>query len=157
VFVDFITIRRHYNHTHTNNGVKQDDSAIDTAATKVRTASRSKRGHSRTQWKHAWNLCRYPLCKNRKSKADILTDNQITLNNHGQGCPSIEGKTMYQVIYRFKDSAGKTRKTALVTYHTDHYIAQITGTASEYQVFVAIDGCADSVGKLTITSQYVGD
>ena len=64
---------------------------------------------------------------------------------------------MYQVIYRFKDSKGKTRKTALVTYHADHYISTITGTASEYQVFAAIDGCADSVGKLTITSQYVGE
>jgi hypothetical protein len=64
---------------------------------------------------------------------------------------------MYQVIYRFKDSKGKTRATALVTYHADHYIAQITGTASEYQVFAAIDGNADRVGKLTITSQYVGD
>jgi hypothetical protein len=64
---------------------------------------------------------------------------------------------MYQVIYRFKDSKGKTRATALVTYHADHYIAEITGTASEYQIFAAIDGCADSVGKLSITSQYVGE
>jgi Cys-tRNA synthase (O-phospho-L-seryl-tRNA:Cys-tRNA synthase) len=64
---------------------------------------------------------------------------------------------MYQVIYRFKDSKGKTRKTALVTYHDDHYISTITGTASEYQVFAAIDGAADSVGKLTISSQYVGE
>lgn len=62
---------------------------------------------------------------------------------------------MYQVIYRFKDSKGKTCKTALVTYHADHYIAEITGTASEYQIFAAIDGGADSVGKLTITSEYV--
>ena len=64
---------------------------------------------------------------------------------------------MYQVIYRFKDSTGKTRKTALVTYHADHYIAQITGTASEYQIFAAIDGCAGSVGKLSISSQYIGE
>jgi hypothetical protein len=64
---------------------------------------------------------------------------------------------MYQVIYRFKDSKGKTRATALVTYHDDHYIYDITGTATENQIFAAIDGCADSVGKLTITSEYVED
>jgi hypothetical protein len=64
---------------------------------------------------------------------------------------------MYQVIYRFKDSKGKTRATALVTYDADHYISIITGTASEDQIFAAIDGCADSVGKLTITSEYVGE
>lgn len=64
---------------------------------------------------------------------------------------------MYQVIYRFKDSKGKTRKTAVVSYHADHYIADITGTASEYQIFAAIDGNADSVGKLTITAEYVGE
>ena len=63
----------------------------------------------------------------------------------------------YQVIFRFKDSTGKTRKTALVSYHADHYIAEITGTASEYQVFAAIDGNADNVGKLSISSQYVGE
>ena len=62
---------------------------------------------------------------------------------------------MYQVIYRFKDSKGKTRATALVTYHDDHYIYDITGTATENQVFAAIDGNADSVGKLSISSQYV--
>lgn len=64
---------------------------------------------------------------------------------------------MYQELYRFIDSKGKTRKTALVTRNHDHYIVDITGTATEYQIFAAIDGCADSVGALTITQEYVGE
>lgn len=63
---------------------------------------------------------------------------------------------MYQELYRFKDSRGKTRKTALVTRNAEHYIVDITGTASEYQIYAAIDGGANSVGKLTITQEYIG-
>lgn len=63
---------------------------------------------------------------------------------------------MHQVIYRFKDSKGKTRKTALVTFNGDVAV-DIQGTASEVQIYAAIDGNADSIGKLTITQEYIGE
>jgi hypothetical protein len=58
-------------------------------------------------------------------------------------------KIMHTIIYRFKDSNGKTRKTASVTFTGDIAI-KIVGTASEIQTYAAIDGNARSVGKLTI-------
>lgn len=62
---------------------------------------------------------------------------------------------MYQIKYRFIDSKGKTRKTATATYNREHYITDIQGTATEEQIFAAIDGSADSVGALTIESEYI--
>ena len=63
---------------------------------------------------------------------------------------------MHQVKYRFIDSKGKTRKTALVTFDGDVAV-DIQGTASELQIYAAIDGNADSIGKLTITQEYIGE
>lgn len=63
---------------------------------------------------------------------------------------------MHQIKYRFIDSKGKTRKTALVTFNND-YVIEITGTASDPQLYAAIDGNTDSVGKLTITKEYIGE
>ena len=63
---------------------------------------------------------------------------------------------MHQIKYRFIDTAGKTRKTALVTFNGDVAIS-ISGNASDLQVYAAIDGNADSVGKLTITQEYIGE
>ena len=63
---------------------------------------------------------------------------------------------MHQIKYRFIDSKGKTRKTALVTFNND-YAIEIIGNASESQMYAAIDGNADSIGKLTITQEYIGE
>lgn len=63
---------------------------------------------------------------------------------------------MHLVKYRFIDTTGKTRKTALVTFNGDIAIS-IQGTASELQVYAAIDGNADSIGALTITHEYIGE
>lgn len=62
---------------------------------------------------------------------------------------------MYQNKIRFKDSKGKTRNVALVTYDYDHYIVDIQGTATEQQIFEAIDGGATSSGALTIEWEYI--
>lgn len=62
---------------------------------------------------------------------------------------------MHQVKYRFIDSKGKTRKTAIVTFISDMVVG-IRGTATDLQVYAAIDGNADSIGKLTITQEYIG-
>lgn len=62
---------------------------------------------------------------------------------------------MYQIKYRFIDSKGKTRKTALVTYNSEHYITDIQGSASEQQIFDAIDGGATISGALTIEWEYI--
>lgn len=61
---------------------------------------------------------------------------------------------MYQIKYRFIDSKGKTRKTALVTFDGDVAI-DIKGTASLFQVYAAVDGDCDTSGKLTITKEYI--
>ena len=61
---------------------------------------------------------------------------------------------MHQIKYRFIDSKGKTRKTAIVTFIRDMVIG-IRGTATDLQVYAAIDGNADSIGKLKITQEYI--
>lgn len=63
---------------------------------------------------------------------------------------------MHQIKYRFIDNKGKTRKTMLVTFDGDVAI-NIQGNVSELQAYAAIDGNADSVGKLTITQEYIGE
>lgn len=63
---------------------------------------------------------------------------------------------MHQIKYRFIDSKGKTRKTAVVTFNDD-YAIEITGNATPSQMYAAIDGNADSVGALTITQEYIGE
>lgn len=61
---------------------------------------------------------------------------------------------MYQEIYRFKDSNGKTRNKAVVTYDNGMLI-RIDGTATEYQMSCAIEGGDDTVGALTVQIEGV--
>ena len=61
---------------------------------------------------------------------------------------------MYQEIYRFKDSRGKTRNKAIVTYDNGMMI-RIDGTATEYQMACAIEGGDDTVGTLTVHIEEV--
>jgi len=58
---------------------------------------------------------------------------------------------MHTILYRFKDKTGKTRAKAVVTFNGEIAI-DIQGTATELQLYAAIDGGADHVGALTIES-----
>lgn len=58
----------------------------------------------------------------------------------------------HTVVYRFKDSKGKTRAKCVVVFNGDIAVS-ITGTATELQWYAAIDGNASTVGKLTIHRQ----
>ena len=58
---------------------------------------------------------------------------------------------MHTIVYRFKDSKGRTRAKAVVTFNGETII-DIRGNASDFQLYAAIDGNADHIGALIIES-----